>query len=125
MVNVKSITQSLYDVIRFSYITLKAKELNEKLGKVVIIVSKDANKTEIKAAVEAIFGMKVASVNTMITQGKTKLSARRYPYFKQDCKKAVITFKDKNFSQQLAASMDSGVNVMADEHAISKDNTAH
>jgi large subunit ribosomal protein L23 len=123
MVSVKSMTQSLYDVIRFSYITLKAKELNEKLGKVVILVCKDANKVEIKAAVEAIFGMKVESVNTMINRGKTKISARRYTYYKSDFKKAIITFRDKNFSQQLSSSMDSAVNVVAEEKKSNQDSS--
>ena len=36
------------------------------------IVKKDANKTEIKLAVEKIFGVKVASVNTMNYDGKNK-----------------------------------------------------
>jgi large subunit ribosomal protein L23 len=123
MVSIKNGAQRLYDVIRFSYITFKAKELNEKLGKVVILVCKDANKIEIKTAVEAIFGMKVESVNTMINRGKTKISARRYPYFKQDFKKAIITFKDKNLSQQFASSID-GAGLSADEHVMSQNNSA-
>lgn len=105
MVNVEQIGQGLYDIIRFSCITLKSKELNEKLGKVVIFVLKSSNKIQIKKAVEAIFGMEVKSINTLILRGKTKVSARRFSYFKQDVKKAIVTFKNKDLSKQLAASM--------------------
>ena len=40
------------------------------------IVKKDANKTEIKAAVEKLFGVKVASVNTLKSKGKLKRMVR-------------------------------------------------
>ena len=41
-------------------------------GKYTCVVATDANKTEIKLAVEKIFGVKVASVNTLNRQGKTR-----------------------------------------------------
>ena len=40
------------------------------------IVKKDANKTEIKAAVEKLFGVKVAGVNTLTCKGKLKRMGR-------------------------------------------------
>ena len=50
-----------------------------------------ATKTEIKAAVEAIFGVKVAKVNTLIVNGKVKRTGS-YPAGKRsDVKKAVVT----------------------------------
>ena len=59
--------------------------------KYVCQVSINANKTEIKAAVEAIFGVKVAKVNTLIVGGKVKRPGA-YPAGKRaDYKKAVIT----------------------------------
>jgi len=41
-------------------------------GKYTFVVATDANKTEIKLAIEKIFGVKVASVNTLNRQGKTR-----------------------------------------------------
>ena len=59
--------------------------------KYVFQVAIDANKTQIKAAVEAIFGVKVAKVNTLIVGGKVKRTGA-YPAGKRaDYKKAVIT----------------------------------
>ena len=59
--------------------------------KYVFQVAIDANKTEIKAAVEAIFDVKVAKVNTLIVGGKVKRTGA-YPAGKRaDYKKAVIT----------------------------------
>ena len=41
-------------------------------GKYTFVVAPDANKTEIKLAIEKIFNVKVASVNTLNRQGKTR-----------------------------------------------------
>lgn len=43
-------------------------------------MKKDANKTEIKAAVEKLFGVKVASVNTLTRKGKLKRMGRNEGY---------------------------------------------
>ena len=57
----------------------------------VFEVQKSANKTEIKAAIEEIFGVKVAKVNTVRMQGKVKRTGA-YPAGKQAAyKKAVVT----------------------------------
>ncbi len=60
-----------YDVIRKPIITEKATMASEN-GAVVFEVAMDANKPQIKEAVEALFGVKVKAVNTTITKGKTK-----------------------------------------------------
>ncbi len=60
--------------------------------KYVFEVAVNANKTEIKAAVEEIFGVKVESVNTMRVEGKMKRQGRtqgRTP----EIKKAYVTLK--------------------------------
>ena len=60
-----------YDIIRRPVITEQSMEaVADK--KYVFMVDVDANKTEIKAAVEQIFGVKVAKVNTVRMQGKAK-----------------------------------------------------
>ena len=59
--------------------------------KYVFQVALDANKTEIKAAVEEIFGVKVAKVNTVRMQGKVKRTGA-YPAGRRAAyKKAVVT----------------------------------
>ena len=59
--------------------------------KYVFQVAIDANKTEIKAAVEEAFGVKVAKVNTLRQLGKMKRTGA-YPKGKRaDYKKAVVT----------------------------------
>lgn len=55
-------------------------------------VKKDANKIEIKAAVEKLFGVKVASVNTVSVNGKLKRMGRNEGYT-ADRKKAIVTLK--------------------------------
>ena len=79
-----------YDIIRRPVITEQSMEtVAEK--KYVFEVAIDSNKTEIKAAVEEIFGVKVAKVNTIRMQGKVKRTGA-YPAGKRaDYKKAVVT----------------------------------
>ena len=56
-------------------------------------VAKDANKTEIKKAVEQLFGVEVAKVNTMNCSGRTK-RVGRYVGKTSDWKKAIITLTE-------------------------------
>jgi large subunit ribosomal protein L23 len=56
-------------------------------------VAADATKPEIKAAVEALFSVKVTGVNTIVQKGKTKRWKGK-PYFRQDMKKAIVTLAD-------------------------------
>lgn len=59
-------------------------------GKYTFEVDPRANKTEIKQAVEAIFGVKVSSVNTMNRQGK-KVRTRTGFGKRKDTKRAIVT----------------------------------
>ena len=59
--------------------------------KYVFQVAIDANKTEIKAAVEEIFGVKVAKVNTLIVNGKVKRTGAYPAGHRAAYKKAVVT----------------------------------
>ena len=79
-----------FDIIRKPIITEQSMaDVADK--KYVFEVAKAATKTEIKAAVEAIFGVKVAKVNTLIVNGKVKRTGA-YPAGKRaDIKKAVVT----------------------------------
>jgi large subunit ribosomal protein L23 len=59
-------------------------------GKYTFIVAPDANKTEIKLAIEKIFNVKVASVNTLNRQGKTRRT--KFGMGKRkDTKRAIVT----------------------------------
>lgn len=59
-------------------------------GKYTFIVDPRSNKSEIKIAVEQIFGVKVASVNTINRKGKTKRT-RQGLGKRKDTKRAVVT----------------------------------
>ena len=58
-------------------------------NKYTFIVAPDANKTEIKIAVEKVFGVKVVSVNTMNRQGKNK-KTRFGDEKRKDTKRAIV-----------------------------------
>ena len=79
-----------YDIIRKPIITEQSMaDVADK--KYVFEVAMAANKTEIKAAVETIFGVKVAKVNTAVVNGKVKRTGS-YPAGKRaDYKKAIVT----------------------------------
>lgn len=83
-----------YDVIVKPIITEKATMASEN-GAVVFQVAKSASKPVIKAAVEALFGVKVKAVNTLITKGKTK-RFRGTPGRRSDVKKAYVTLEEGN-----------------------------
>ena len=61
-------------------------------GAYTFIVHPDANKIEIRQAVESIFGVKVRKVNTLNRNGKRKRNRRTWTYGKRaDTKRAVVT----------------------------------
>ena len=81
-----------YDVIVTPSITEKSTLVSE-YNQVVFNVAKTATKPEIKAAVEALFGVKVTAVNTLVRKGKTR-RFRGIPGRTQDVKKAVVTLAE-------------------------------
>ena len=82
--------KNVYDIIRRPVITEQSMaDVADK--KYVFIVDIDANKTEIKEAVEAAFGVKVAKVNTVRMQGKVKRVGANPAGKRADYKKAVVT----------------------------------
>lgn len=83
-----------YDIVRRPIITEKA-TLTSETGGVVFEVASDANKPQIKEAVEALFGVKVKSVNTTVTKGKTKRFRGRLGT-RSDVKKAYVTLEEGN-----------------------------
>ena len=81
-----------YDIVLAPHITEKSTMLSEH-NAVVFKVAGDATKPQIKAAVEALFNRKVASVNTLTQKGKTKRWKGR-PYTRSDVKKAIVTLAE-------------------------------
>lgn len=85
--------KSPYEVIKRPIITEKSMGMLDE-NKYTFEVDKDANKPEIKAAIEAIFdGVKVKKVRTMNYEGKKVRT--KYGYGKRaDWKKAIVTLTD-------------------------------
>ncbi len=81
-----------YDVIVAPVITEKSTMVSD-YNQVVFKVAPKATKPEIKAAVEALFGVKVTAVNTLVRKGKTK-RFRGTVGRQSDVKKAVVTLAE-------------------------------
>ena len=82
--------KSLYTVIKRPLFTEKGTTLKESENKILVEVAKDANKLEIKQAMEEIFKVKVEKVATVKLHGKWKKYGK-YEGKKPDRKKALIT----------------------------------
>jgi large subunit ribosomal protein L23 len=81
-----------YDIIRRPAVTEKSTLASEH-NQVVFDVAIDATKTDIKAAVEALFSVKVKAVNTLVRKGKVK-RFRGQLGVRNDVKKAIVTLVD-------------------------------
>jgi large subunit ribosomal protein L23 len=76
------------DIIKRPIITERSSELMGD-NKYTFEVDIRSNKTEVKQAIEKIFGVKVVSVNTMRVSGKPKRYGR-YSGYRSDWKKAIV-----------------------------------
>ncbi len=86
-----------YDIIKRPIITEKSMKVEfdkdgNEIKKYTFEVPKTVNKLEIKYAVEEVFGVKVAKVNTMNYDGKLKRMGR-YEGRRASWKKAIVTLK--------------------------------
>ncbi|WP_417426009.1 50S ribosomal protein L23 [Hoeflea sp.] len=81
-----------YDVIVSPSITEKSTFVSEQ-NQIVFNVARRATKPQIKAAVEALFGVKVTAVNTLLRKGKTK-RFRGIAGRQSDVKKAYVTLAE-------------------------------
>ena len=88
----KTVTAKMYDTLVRPVITEKSM-LASEVGKIVFRVPLDASKEAIKAAVEAIFSVKVVKVNTIRQFGKVK-RFRGYEGRRSDYKKALVTLAE-------------------------------
>jgi large subunit ribosomal protein L23 len=79
-------------VVRRALITEKGTVLRESRNQYMFEVQRDANKIEIKQAIEKIFNVKVASVRTQQLMGKVRRQGR-FAGRRSDWKKAIVTLK--------------------------------
>ena len=79
-------------IVRRALITEKGTALRELRHQYFFEVAREANKVEIKQAVEAIFSVKVDSVRTQRMHGKPRRQGR-FTGRKSDWKKAIVTLK--------------------------------
>lgn len=87
-------TAEHYDIIRKPLVTEKSTRASE-YGAVVFEVAMDANKPQIKMAVETLFNVKVKAVNTTITKGKVKRFRNKIGR-RRDVKKAYVMLEEGN-----------------------------
>ena len=83
----------LTDVIRRPLITEKTSILREDGRTLVFHVHVNANKTEIKNAIEKLFGSKVETIRTVIAHGKEKRQGR-FAGHRSDWKKAYVRLRE-------------------------------
>lgn len=83
---------NIYDVIIRPIITEKGTRIKEEQNKIMLQVAPEANKMDIKRAVETVFKVKVEEVATMNFKGKKKRLGIRQGV-RSDWKKAIVTLK--------------------------------
>ena len=86
------VTEALYQAISSPLITEKA-TMGSQYNQITFRVPLTADKAQIRAAVEAVFKVKVVKVNTSIQLGKTKIFKGRKA-FRSDRKKAIVTLAE-------------------------------
>ena len=84
---------NIRNIIKKPPVTEKSSVLKDKENKYTFVVDKDANKHQIKQAVETMFNVKVVDVHTANYAGKAKRMGRSEG-FKSDWKKAIIKLKE-------------------------------
>jgi len=84
--------KDIYQVIKKPLITEKANILKEKDNKIAFVVAPEANKAEIKEAVERLLKVKVLKVNVATMKGKPRRIGRTSGK-RADWKKAVVTLR--------------------------------
>ena len=86
--------KDIYSVIKTLRVTEKGTAATEKLNQYQLVVAKDANKLDIKHAVERAFKVKVVRVNTLHVRGKARRQRTKQAGRSPSWKKALVTLKD-------------------------------
>ena len=83
-------SKPLHEILERPVITEKSVKLSQA-GRYTFRCKTSANKIEIKAAIETVYEVEVANVNTLIMKGKTKQVGRARKGRTADYKKAIVT----------------------------------
>lgn len=83
---------SLYDIVRKPIVTEKAVTKKDGERTLCFEVAPDANKTQVKAAIEQLFKVKVEEVRTSTTAGKLRRRGK-FTGYRSDWKKAYVRLK--------------------------------
>ena len=85
--------ERIFKVLKVPHVSEKASVVSDRDNQFVFKVAKDATKTEIKAAVEALWDVKVKAVNTLVVKGKNKRFGRSEGK-RSDWKKAYVSLQE-------------------------------
>ena len=83
-----------FDIIKTVRLTEKGTTQGEKFNQYTIVADRRANKTQIRNAVENLFGVHVTAVNTMNVRGKDRRQRTAQAGKTSDWKKALVTLKE-------------------------------
>lgn len=86
-------SERIHQIIVAPVVSEKSTRVAEKRNQAVFKVALDADKAEIKTAVEKLFNVKVAGVQTLVVKGKSKRFGR-FEGKRSDWKKAYVTLAD-------------------------------
>jgi large subunit ribosomal protein L23 len=81
------------EIVRRPLVTEKSTFLQDALNQYVFLVHPDANRLQVKKAVEELFPVKVVKVRTMVRKGKPRRAFGR-PITTRPFKRAIVTLKD-------------------------------
>jgi large subunit ribosomal protein L23 len=99
---------NIYTVIRRPVFTEKSRDLINDLRKITFEVDPQANKVQVKEALEKLFNVKVKDVNIKVRQGKTRIF-KRIKSKGSLSKQAIVTLKDEQSFDTLAQMASGGL----------------
>jgi large subunit ribosomal protein L23 len=90
-----------HEVVKKIILTEDSYELVQAADTVVFEVARDANKVEIRNAIESAFGVRVKSVNTLIASSKTRTVRGRFAknVRRPGCKKAFVKIHNEDLAK--------------------------
>jgi large subunit ribosomal protein L23 len=83
-----------FDVVKTVRLTEKGTKQGETLNQYTVVADRRANKTQIRAAVQELFKVKVIKVNTLNVHGKARRKRTIQAGNAPDWKKAIVTLKE-------------------------------
>ena len=101
MTTLKISQERIFQVLRAPQVSEKATLMAERNNQIVFLIAPDATKSEVKAAVEAIFKVTVKSVQVLNTKGKSKRFGRSFGR-RSDVRKAYVSLgagQEINFAE--------------------------